>query len=101
MKLFVATRKYAAWVGMHELRPGEKSHFNRKNVALLFIFGLYFISTTALIIFDARTFREYTEGFFGWITLGSVYAGALIMIMKLRDLFSVIHHVEKFVETCK
>lgn len=100
MRLFKATRKYAAWVGMYELDWNEKSSFNRRNVGVLLIFGLYFVSATAFILFDATTFHEYTESFFGWITLGFVYSATLIMIIKLQDLFLLIKHVEQTVEYC-
>lgn len=98
MKLFLVMEEFVGMVGIRPLRPNEKSSFNRRNVTVLLIFGLFFMSATAFLMFDAKTFRDYAEAFFPWSTLLIVCIGLLTNISKMTDVFALRAKTEQMIE---
>lgn len=101
MKLLQDVQKHGMKLGIRRLRPNETSEFNPRNVTFLIIFGLYFASSTAFLVFDANTFRSYTVCFFVWMTLLVMIIGFLIMTLKSPDMLLVLDKVEKTIENGK
>lgn len=87
MKFLQAFEEYGSMIGVHPLREGEKSRFNRLNVCVLFLFSVFFILATAYLMLDVHTLRSYAEAFFPWFTLGFVFAGYVFNILKSVDIF--------------
>lgn len=101
MKICQVVIEYGALIGVNQPRLGEKQHFNRRNLVISLIYCVYFISITAFLLFDAHTFRKYTEVFFTWMTVLMVYFGYSNFILKTNDLFRLRDNVEKFIENGK
>lgn len=98
MKLVQELTKYVSLVGLRELRPGEMSPFNRRNVGVLLIFVLLSISSTAVIWFDDETVQDYTESMFALISLVFNGLGVLVNIMKSNEFFDLIKDFENTIE---
>lgn len=98
MKLLAQIQAYAAFVGLHRPPPGINTTFNRRNIVFILSFGIFFISSTAFLIFNAKTFLEYEECFFGWCTCSFVYVGIIIFFRKLIDTFDYVEKLEQTFE---
>lgn len=101
MKICQAVEEYAAIIGIHPLQPGETQPFNRRNVGVLLIFGLFFTSITKFLLYDAETLQQYNEVFHTWITLLCVYAGFLFYILNTNHIYRLIENMEKFIDDGK
>lgn len=101
MKLCREVVKYAEVFGIRELRPGETSQFNRRNVGVLLFFGILSISSIATILFDDETVKDYTESFFAWISVFFIGLGVLFNVKKIKVIFDLKKRVEKTVEMRK
>lgn len=92
-------QKKAALIGIHALRADETSHFNPRNVSVLLIFGLFASSSTAFIVFDAKSVRDYEEAFFPWISLSFVCVGFIFNIVKSDQIYVVCDTIENLIES--
>lgn len=101
MKLLEAGVDYMAYFGVRELRPGEKSYFNCRNVTVFVLLVLSFISCTAFVYFDANSFREYSEAFFPWISLLFLEVAYISNMLNARDFNALKENVEKSVDMRK
>lgn len=101
MYLFGVVLKYAAMVGIRPLRPGHKNPFNRRNISVLLIYSLFFISATAFLVFDANSFDEYAEAFYPWMTLSFIYVGFSMNVSLADDFFRLKEQCEQFIESGK
>lgn len=101
MQLFQELRKYGGNLGMHALDPNNKNPFNPRNTTFLIIYGLYFISSSAYLLFTANTFREYAMCFFIWLTLLFMNLGFLTMIFTSPILFNVADLIEEMIDLGK
>lgn len=99
MKLFQVSQEYMAIVGVCPLLRGEKTPFNRQNSLILFIFGISLTSSTAFFLIDADTLRQYTECFFGWISILAVFVGLILVILKTEKIFQLIDNLEIMIES--
>lgn len=93
-------RKYAANFGVIELQP-DQCVFNRRNVAILIIYGLYFISATYSLLYESSTFKSYAESFYAWLSLTADTMGYFIMIIRSQNLYQVLQKLEKLIENRK
>lgn len=101
MQLFEQARIYAAVIGIVPLPPGETYKYNRRNVTVLVIFGLFFICCTAFVLFDAKTFQEYARAFFLWICVLGVYIGFFTAIVKTVEIFKYVDKTERITDNRK
>lgn len=101
MKFFETCLRYAAAVGARKLQPGETSQFNCRNIGVLFVFSILFASVSGYIWFDANSIYDYTVSLFFCFSLFSLWIGFVIMTVKTPDIYEVIEHGEKVVETRK
>lgn len=98
MKLFVVIQNYTAKIGVP---LGAKNKFNNRNVKILFLLGLFFISTTLYILTEAKTIFEYSTSFFSWIILLSMFFLFFSLIEISTNLFQYFNRVERIIEMCK
>lgn len=98
---FIILRKYAKNMGIAELAPGQTNPFNRRTAIVATIFLIYLLSSTAYLLLDANTFRDYTMCFYIWVTLLFVFFGYLIMIVKAQDMFKLSKFMEQLIENGK
>lgn len=101
MKIFQEIRKHFAVLGIYEPTNNEFNILNRRNMSILLLFILCLISGTAFILFDARSFREFAEAFFIWITLISSNTGLVVGIAKNYDIYRLFTNLEKTIENRK
>lgn len=72
--------KYSLVIDLRELRSDENHPFNRRNVAVLSIFLIYFIMISDFLLFYAKTFLEYAQGLYLWLPVFFVGIGLLYSI---------------------
>lgn len=101
MKLLQVAHEFAAVIGIHPFQTYTKNRFNVRNFCVFLLLILFTISTSALVLFGARTGREFEEAFFAWISASFTNIGLLINILKSRDIFRLVDHFENTVETRK
>lgn len=101
MKLYQELKAKLAMVGIYEIRRVKQSNFTYRNVVILLMFGVFFISATGFLLIDAKTFREIAEAFFPWMTLLFVGIGFFVGIGDTKKMFQLIDHIEKIVEKRK
>lgn len=98
MHIIQANIKYSTIIGIGPYEPGQESQFNRRNVGVLLIYGIYFILVTAYLV-DAKTFREYAQVLFPWITILFTFIGFLFNVSKTNDTFQFKNNLEKVIES--
>lgn len=69
-------------MGMRRLRPNEKSPFHFQNIVFMLLFMVFNISVIAYMSFEAKTFQEYTESFYAFISV-SFTSGALVLVYSM------------------
>lgn len=89
MEFFKTTLDYAAVVGEREPQPGE-SRFNWRNVTVLIIFGVNFISAFAYLLLDLSSYFGYTICTFGLLTCLCAWIGFFLMTLKIGDIFRAV-----------
>lgn len=97
MELFQPLRFYAEIIGI-SLKSRKHNGFNRRHLLVLFIFLFYSISSTAFLLFDAKTFKEYSEASFVWLTVISICFGFFTQILKSQELIDLIINSQTMIE---
>lgn len=92
--------KYVEVIGIYHIQPGE-SKFNRRNVGVLLIFSMAFISVSAYLLFGVKTVLEFEECFFMWTTLSGIIFGFLITISETVNMFQLLEIGNSFIEKRK
>lgn len=101
MILLQVAYEYAEAIGIYRYPANPQNKFNPRNLSVFMLFVLFTISTSALLIFDANSYREFEEGFFAFIAASFTNVGLLINILKSRDIFRLVDNFEKTIETRK
>lgn len=97
MKVIQQTVKYASVVGLQPLESNEKNPFNRRNIIILLLFGLFSTISANNFFFLANTIQEYTESFFVWMTMSITYIGFLTAILNLIDIYLMLENFEEII----
>lgn len=71
---------------------------NRRNMMVLIIYTLYFLSSCAFLVYRAKTFRDNAMCAYVWVTLLSMIVGFSVMITKANTMF---HVRDRFSESIK
>lgn len=91
--------------GMYPHQPSERNKFKMisslQNMGFSLFLGIYIISATAFMLFDASTFKVYAEAFFGWNTALLCLIGHLLSTMKSSTTFRLMRDFEKVIESRK
>lgn len=101
MKLFTIVIKYAAIIGVYPPMLGHTNNFNARNVTVLLYLASASGSSMALLLFDAHTFQEYSEGFFGWASATFTFVGLLGNVLQTDSIFSFIGKMESTIDERK
>lgn len=101
MKLFKVIEEYWVIIGIQPTEFPERTPFNRRNIMIISIIGVYIVSTTLFLLFDASTFRECEEAFFPWITLSIEYIGLIQQVLNINDVFKFLDKIEIFIDSGK
>lgn len=101
MQLFEMTHKVMAMIGIRLYWPEVQNRFNCRSLGILTLFFLFSTSSTAFIIFDANSFREYEDACFAWISVTFTFVGLLINVLKAVDILRLIENFETICEICK
>lgn len=92
MKLFQTVQKNFAVLGIGRGR----SKTNRKLVFTWLILSLTVAAGTAFIVFEAKTFEEYTSDLY--TTSGDAVVASMFMVIKMDRLFELIDMIEQAVD---
>lgn len=101
MKLFQASQKYLAIIGVRPLLPDEKSPFNRRNLQVFIFVGWSMTAAIAFLFIDAQTLQEYAECLFALFTLIGIFVGFSLVIIKTKETFQLINNLEILIENSK
>lgn len=101
MKLFTVIIKYASIIGIRKPRPDQTIYFNTRSVIVLLYLALFSFSAAALLLFEAQTFQEYSEGFFGLTSASFTYVGLLEKVFTSAIIFNFIEKLELTIEERK
>lgn len=94
MKLFQTVQKNFAVLGIGRGR----SKTNRKLVFTWLILSLTVAAGTAFIVFEAKTFEEYTSDLYTTSGDAVVASMFIIMVIKMDRLFELIDMIEQAVD---
>lgn len=101
MKVFKHTRIYGAVIGIVPIAPGVLAKYNRRNLTVLLIFGVFFILSTAFILFDANTLKEHANAFFLWISVLVTFFAFFAVINIKLEMCDFLDKTEKIAENRK
>lgn len=88
MKIFQEIRKNFAIAGIY---GAQKHRFNRKNSLILAFLAEHFVSTAIVLLFQAKSIREYTESFYGCAT------GLSAMVILVSNIFEAKHLLDMII----
>lgn len=98
MKIFTLVREYFAVIGISPLKLGEKRSLNVKNGIMLFWLVQTTIVTFAFLLFEAKTFREHAECFYGWATAFINVFNYATIVWKIDKIFHLIENFENAIQ---
>lgn len=98
MQIFQSLRSYMHIFGVD---PNQKSMFNYRNVSVLLVASQFLVSAAMFFIFEAETFREYTESF-NVLSIASINTFmAIVIILKATQFHKLIEMFEQTIEDRK
>lgn len=98
-KVFEMSQKYFAIIG---ITPSLKHQSCPLNETILFeflLFGAAIYGTLAFLIYDAKTFSEYTQSVYTSCVVIFVTLGLLILRLKIEKLFALINGCDVLANT--
>lgn len=96
LKLMQSMKSYGRTLGVG--RPDGTGLMTRRNVTALSIYVIYFLLSTAYLLFSANSFREYAMCFFVWWTLVCMIIGFVVMIFQSPLLYGLLDALEDQIE---
>lgn len=97
MKLFQIFQNNIAEMGIIP----NKRLFHRENLKSLLMGGLSSVLCFAYLIFDAKSFRDYTETIYMTSVMVVVTVDIAIYILNTKELYQLIYGSEKYINVCK
>lgn len=94
MKILRRTLEIASYVGITAEQSIQPSLFNRKNVSALLVLSLTTISCLLYLLYDAKTFTEYTYSVAAFSSMLVATAILAIVIWKMKPLFNCLSLME-------
>lgn len=98
MVLFLALQRYAAIIGF---QPGVRRMFNSRNLTVVLLLVLFFVSTVIFVFTDASTLFEYETSFFVWVTLFATIIGFINLNLQSMVLLNLLRKIEECIENRK
>lgn len=102
MKIFQSTQNSLKLLGIYRPMAFQLNHLlNRKNFGFLIFFVIFFIATVLNLVFEAKTFNEYSESFMGVaVGMGSVCLFT-VCIWESVNIFQLIDDLENAIARSK
>lgn len=95
MKIFQSTQNALKMLGIYRAQTFHQSNrLNVKNLSVLMLFGLFFIATILYLIFDAKTFIEYSQSMYGFAVGLALLTLFITIIWKSPQIFQLIDNYE-------
>lgn len=94
MKIFNSTRKIYEILGVCQFRAFEKQSFEIRFWLNLIGITIGTILASTGFIFEANTFPQYTECFYGVITTSICTMNLLVILFRLRKMIELIEDFE-------
>lgn len=101
MELFHFLQKIYKATGTYPLKINQSCSLNIRNLFYSISLILFFISTTAFLIFDASTVIELTETYFISLTILAVTANFFVHFWKTVNALDLIAKFEEFIKKSK
>lgn len=98
MKFLTETQKYCEMIGVSAHQSTQKYPLNFKNVAFFIILHVATISAAAFILYDAKSFKDYTNSMYPTTSWIAVTLDTYIFIFRMDKIFEFIDHYENVIE---
>lgn len=96
-KVLQSIQRNFAILGIDSYQSNQNYSFNKRNVMVLFIYGLSLISGCVSVA-HANTFKEYINAFHIAVTIAFGGLTFVIVICQMKILFRFIDSVEEEIE---
>lgn len=102
IKLFQYYQKFNQAVGIYSRQSDQNSNsINSKNVILIVSIAQFFVSSTAFLLFDAKSILDYGISVSALLVEISVTVYMLILIYQMEKTLKFIENCEQFLEKSK
>lgn len=103
MELFQTVQKLFKKIGIHWPHQYQRysSSFNWINFVYFVGYAQSITSSSAFILFEAKTAVEYGFAFYVFITGWAAASAVSISILKKEKLFNIVQNCDKFIEMSK
>lgn len=98
LKLFEFVRRHYGILGIYSAQPNQSRSCNLRKKIVLLCMILVFISTTAFILFEAKSIEEIGASFTAFFMELFVMIFFIINIRKISEIINSIEMMEKFIE---
>lgn len=96
MKLFLSVRKFYEYMGVYPSQSRQTFPFNPRNVSILLILTVLFVSMSCSFLFKAKTIIEYAECFYISIATLGCLINFLTSFWKTTNIYMFAEKLEKF-----
>lgn len=79
-------------------RPGQKCRFNSRNLLIVTVQALTFISASAFLLFRANSIAEFGTSFSGCVMVSTNIIYYSTNIVQIKNILKLIDHYEGFIE---
>lgn len=101
MKIFQSIRHHFEFVGISQAQSLRKHPFNLRNLAILLIYLQFLITSTAYVLFEAKTIREFADSFYAASTTAGVSNVFTWNMVNMANIFQLIDNSAMIIEKRK
>lgn len=102
MKLFATVRVYFGIMGIRSSsQQPRKYSFNSVSLAILATLVYFSVATTAFILYDAESFKQFADSFYSTATAIATTLNFIAIICNSSIFFELIESFENAIETSK
>lgn len=98
MKILQLIQKHYEGVGLSVPDPITDRRFNSTSIFYLGVLSCFVMTTTAFLLFEARTFSEIAESAYISSGMMVIWVDFIVPILKLETLFSLIRNIESTIQ---
>lgn len=98
MKLFIWIQKSFENIGIYRNIAFENPSFNLRNCIILGILALNTVFLAMFLLFEVKTFGEYSEGIYSLSTFITDMVIVVQFVLKTSKIFELIGNVERTIE---
>lgn len=85
-------------MGIYVTESNKPAPFNRQNFVFLLSYWLFFFPSFLFFVFEATTFRDYADCFYGFITSVSSSSYYVVQMLQVTNFVSLTKQYEDFIE---